>query len=179
MASDSKIEQGLDDSAATPGDLPGQRPASLDRLEVLIGQWEMEASFDAGSFGPGTPAVTARGGRTTFAWLEGRFFLTQRWMVDNPAAPSGIAIIGAGPEPGTFSQHYYDSRGVSRVYTMSLDGGVLRIWRDAPRFWQRYTGVISGDGATIEGAWEGSSDGRDWKHDFGLSYHRTAHAAHG
>jgi hypothetical protein len=179
MTSDDKTKQGLHDSSTSPGDLPGQRPASLDRLDVLIGQWEMEASFGAGAFGPGNPAVTDRSGRATFAWLEGRYFLTQRWTVDNPAAPDGIAIIGAGPAPETFSQPYYDSRGVSRVYTMSLDGGVLKIWRDAPGFWQRYTGVISGDGATIEGAWEGSLDGREWKHDFGLTYHRTAHAAHG
>jgi hypothetical protein len=84
--------------------------------------------------------------------------------------PERHAIIGAGQEPETFAQHYYDSRGVARVYGMSLDGGVWKLWREAPGFWQRYTGVISGDGTTIKGAWEGSADGREWKHDFGLTY---------
>jgi hypothetical protein len=37
----------------SPGDLPGARPVSLDRLDVVIGQWEMEATFKAGFFGPG------------------------------------------------------------------------------------------------------------------------------
>ena len=107
----------------SPGDIPAERPASLDRLDVLIGRWEMNASFEAGYFGPGTPPITGRGGRTAFEWLEGRFFLTQRFVNEHPAAPSGIAIIDAGTDPKTFEQHYYDSRGVARVYQMSLDGG--------------------------------------------------------
>jgi len=175
MASnDDSREQRPAGPAESPGDVPAERPASLDRLDVLVGDWEMEASFEAGYFGPGTQAVTARGGRTTFEWLEGRFFLTQRFAVDNPAAPSGMAIIGVGDEPETFAQHYYDSRGVARVYHASLGGRVWRLWRAAPGFWQRYTGVISDDGKTITGAWEGSADGQEWKHDFGLNYRRKA-----
>ena len=88
----------------------------------------------------------------------------------HPAAPSGMAIIGVADEPGIFSQHYYDSRGVARVYQMSLDGGIWKLWREAPGFWQRFTGAISGDGSAIKGAWEASADGREWKHDFGLDY---------
>ena len=130
----------------------------------------MEATFEAGYFGPGSPAMTNRGGRTTFEWLDGRFFLTQRFVTAHPAAPSGIAIIGAGPRPDTFTQHYYDSRGVTRVYQMTLNGNRWELWRQAPGFWQRYTGRISDDGNTITGAWEGSADGQEWKHDFGLTY---------
>ncbi len=115
-----------------PGDVPAERPQSLDRLDALTGQWDMEATFEAGSFGPGSPAMTARGGRTTFAWLEGRFFLTQRFITEHPAAPSGIAIIGAGTQPDTFTQHYYDSRGVARVYQMTLDGGVWKLGSVSP-----------------------------------------------
>jgi len=153
-----------------PRDVPAGRPVSLDSLDVLTGQWEMEASFEAGYFGPGSPAITGRGGRTTFEWLEGRFFLTQRFTNEDPAAPSGIAIIGTGTSPRTFTQHYYDSRGVARTYQMTLDGRTWKLWREAPGFWQRYTGLISQDGNTITGAWEGSADGREWSHDFALTY---------
>jgi hypothetical protein len=155
---------------AGPGDVPAGRPTSLDRLDVLVGEWEMEATFEGGYFGPGSPAITARGGRTTFEWLEGRFFLIQRFVAEHPAAPNGIAIIGAAPEPETFIQHYYDSRGVTRLYQMTLGGNVWKLWREAPGFWQRYTGTISSDGTTITGSWEGSPDGQEWKHDFGLTY---------
>jgi hypothetical protein len=81
-----------------------------------------------------------------------------------------MAIIGVAEEPGIFAQHYYDSRGVARVYQMSLDDGIWKLWREAPGFWQRFTGEISRDGSAIKGAWEGSADGREWKHDFGLDY---------
>jgi len=161
----------------SPGDVPAERPASLGRLDALIGRWEMEATFDAGYFGSGSPAVTERGGQTTFEWLDGGFFLTQRFAVDHPVAPSGLSIIGTGAEPDTFTQHYYDSRGVARTYQMTLDGGVWRLWREAPGFCQRYRGVISGDGTRITGAWESSPDGQEWKHDFGLTYIRSGPAA--
>lgn len=161
------------DAGGNPGDVPSSRPGSLDRFEALIGVWEMEATFHAGYFAPGTPAITNRGGITTFDWLEGKHFLIQRFVNEHPAAPSGIAIIGAGQEPGELEQHYYDSRGVARVYRTSLEGRVWNLWREAPGFWQRYSGLISQDGEQIEGAWEGSRDGVDWKHDFDLTYMKT------
>jgi hypothetical protein len=34
----------------------------------------------------------------------------------------------------TSSQHYYDSRGVARIYQMSLNDGGWKLWRD-PDFW--------------------------------------------
>lgn len=153
-----------------PADVPADRPAFIDRLDALIGQWEMEATFGEGSFGPGSPAVTNRGGLTTFEWIDGRFFLSQRFVIEQPDAPSGIAIIGPDEGSESFTQHYYDSRGVARDYQMRLDGKVWKLHRAAPGFWQRYAGVISDDGTTITGAWEMSADGRDWTHDFDLSY---------
>ncbi len=56
---------------------------------------------------------------------------------------------------------------------MSLDGGIWNVWREAAGFWQRFTGVIAGDGSVIKGAWEASADGLEWKHDFGLAYLKT------
>ena len=157
-----------------PADVPADRPAALAPLDALAGAWEVEASFDAGYFGPGTPPVTERGGRTTFEWLAGKYFLIQRFTVEHPAAPSGIAIIGTGEAPGTLSQHYYDSRGVARSYGMSLDQGVWKLWRDAPGFCQRFTGIFTPGGKVIDGVWEKSADGSDWQHDFRLTYRKLA-----
>src|SRR6266568_1376801 len=134
-----------------PGDIPAERPAALDHRDVLTGTWEMEARFGAGYFGQGSPAITGRGQRHR----------------DHRS----------GRGAGHLSQHYYDSRGVARVYQMTLDGREWKIWREAPGFWQCYTGVISDDGTTITGAWEGSPDGREWKHDFGLTYIKTGSPA--
>lgn len=157
----------------SPGDVPASRPVVLDRLNVLVGTWQMEATFQAGYFGPGAPEVTNRDGTTTFEWLQGEFFLVQRFANDHPAAPSGIAIIGVAGEREPFTQHYYDSRGVGRVYFTSLEDRVWKVWREAPGFWQRYKGALSEDGSRIDGAWEGSVDGSNWRHDFDLTYTRV------
>ena len=143
---------------------------SLASLEPLVGEWSMAAAFE-----PPTPPVDA-GARVSFSWMPGCRFLVERWEVPIPEAPDGIAIIGADPErPGRYLQHYFDSRGVARVYKMTLQEGVWKLWRDEPDFSpldfeQRYTGGFSEDGRTIDGAWEICHDGTTWEHDFGLTY---------
>ena len=142
---------------------------SLDALEPLVGDWSMVPTFK------GMPPAEA-GARVSFGWLPGKRFLIERWEVPVPEAPDGIAIIGADPEnQGAYLQHYFDSRGVARVYKMSLEDGVWKLWRDEPDFSpldfsQRYTGTFSDDGKTVVGAWEICSDGKTWEHDFDLTY---------
>ena len=114
-----------------------------------------------------------------FEWMTGEQFLIERWEVPVPEAPDGLAIIGFDEGPGTFLQHYFDSRGIARVYAMSLEDGVWTLWRDAPdfsplEFAQRYTGTFSDDGTTIVGRWEIAHDGSTWEHDFDLTYVRVA-----
>jgi hypothetical protein len=137
---------------------------AVERLDALIGDWSMEAGPPGGPPWPGEA-------RVSFEWLEGRTFLIQRWTIDVPEFPDGIAIIGAGDQPETFRQHYFDSRGVHRIYEMTLDDGVWKLWRDAPDpFPQRYTATFSDDGATIAGRWEKAEDGSNWETDFDLTY---------
>ena len=141
----------------------------LGGLEPLVGEWSLLASF-------GDVPPTDIGARATFEWLPGRQFLVERWAIPVPEAPDGIAIIGADPDSeGAYLQHYFDSRGVARVYKMSLEDRVWRLWRDEPDFSpldfaQRYTGTIRDDGTTIAGAWEICHDGKTWEHDFDLTY---------
>jgi hypothetical protein len=89
-------------------------------LAALIGDWTLEAAFP--QMGPG-----GVGGRCTFEWMPGERFLVQRWEVDEPNAPDGVAILGPDPGGLGYHQHYFDSRGVARVYEMSLDDGVWRL----------------------------------------------------
>jgi hypothetical protein len=148
--------------------LPADRNPALDRLDSLVGKWSLEATPPGGPSWPGEAWVS-------FEWLEGRTFLIERWTVDLPEAPDGIAIIGAGDGPETFRQHYFDSRGVHRIYEMTLDGGVWKLWRDAPDpFPQRFTGSFDDDGKTINGRWEKAEDGSDWTTDFDLTYRKKS-----
>lgn len=142
---------------------------ALKALERLVGEWSMVPTFE----GIPPPGV---GAPVSFEWLSGGRFLIQRWEVPVPEAPDGIAIIGCDPErEGYYLQHYFDSRGVARVYRMTLEGRVWKLWRDQPdfsplEFSQRFTGEFSDDGRTIAGAWEIRHDGKDWEHDFDLTY---------
>jgi hypothetical protein len=157
-----------------PADL---RPRSLDRLERLVGQWNLESSFRAGQLGPDTPATVMRGGRTTFEWMDGGAFLIQRFTSTH-AAPlsgtvSGMAVIGPVTDTeADFTQHYYDSRGVARVYHMTLEGDLWTLSREAPGFCQRYLATISPDSTVMTGAWEKSADRHEWEYDFGLTYRK-------
>jgi hypothetical protein len=145
---------------------------SLAALEPLVGEWSMVPTFK------GMPPVEV-GAPVSFEWLPGGRFLIERWEVPVPEAPDGIALIGPDPQgEGTFLQHYFDSRGVARVYKMSLEAGVWRLWRDEPDFSpldfaQRFTGTFSSDGETISGRWEICHDGTTWEHDFDLTYRKA------
>jgi hypothetical protein len=126
------------------------------------------------SFAPS--AAEAPRASTTFEWLPGRRFLIQRWEVDHPEAPDGIAIIGFDADRDTLLQHYFDSRGVARVYEMVFADRVWTLERraSAPDFSQRYSGALSDDGNTIAGRWESSEDdGETWSKDFDLTYTRV------
>jgi hypothetical protein len=146
---------------------------SLAALEPLVGEWSMAAAF-----GDEPPVDVSA--RVSFEWLPGERFLVQRWEVPVPEAPDGIAIIGADPEnEARYLQHYFDSRGVARVYKMSLENGLWKLWRDEPDFspldfHQRFAGNFSDDGTTIAGSWETSPDGESWEHDFDLTYTKVA-----
>jgi Protein of unknown function (DUF1579) len=139
----------------------------LDQLAVFVGDWRMTSSI-------ATEAQTPPPAHASFEWLEGRRFLIQRWRVDHPEAPDGIAIIGFDEDQGTYLQHYFDSRGVARVYEMSIADRVWTLVRIAPGFSQRFTGTFNEAGDTISGRWERSNDGSSWERDFDLTYTRDA-----
>ena len=140
---------------------------TLESLDVFVGEWSMSSSFAP------DPDIGPRA-RTTFEWLPGRQFLIQRWEVEHPDAPDGIAIIGFDTDKATLLQHYFDSRGIARIYQMTFAGKVWTLQRKAaaPDFSQRFTGTF-GDDDTIVGRWESSSDGSNWSPDFELTYTRV------
>ena len=132
--------------------------AAMRHLAPLAGEWTIEAR---------PPGVEPVAGRATFEWTAGGSFLLARWEVEHPDFPDGIAVFG----PDT--QHYFDSRGVARVYDARLEDGVLTLSRDDPDFAQRYRGTFDEDGSAIRGAWERAMDQVTWQHDFDLDYLRT------
>jgi hypothetical protein len=139
--------------------------SELEPFEALVGTWTTEATHRM------YPSMVVRG-RSTFEWLEGKRFLIQRSVTDHPEFPDAMAVFGVTDEQ--FSMHYFDSRGVYRVYAVSLSEGTLRFARDAPGFSQRFTGTFSDDGNTITGLAELSQDGSTWDDDLAITYRRAA-----
>lgn len=78
--------------------------------------------------------------------------------------------------------HYFDSRGVARIYQIGFMDGVWKLWRDAADFSaldfaQRFAGTFSSDGKTIDGRWESSHDGTTWEDDLQITFRRTTPAS--
>ena len=143
-------------------------------FEVLIGAWHGEGEL------PTDPPLKL----TVDATIErlGEFIVFS--TVGEPAAvPDTISIIGGAPDGEPQPMHYFDSRGVQRLFLMALEGSTLKIWRapgedwngpNGPGFNQRFIGEISTDENSIQGRWERGmgADGNEWEIDFPISYVR-------
>ena len=139
---------------------------ALEELEVLIGEWTMEAIPPGGEPWPGEA-------HATFEWLEGDQLVLERSTVEMPEAPDSLCVIGCDAANGTYYQLYTDDRGVCRVYEMSIGDGEWKLWREGDPFAQRFTAKISDDCNRIEGRWEAAKDGSNWENDFDLVYTRV------
>jgi hypothetical protein len=143
-----------------------ERDGRLAALAIFVGEWIEQVEV------PGAPP-----GRTSFEWDLKGTFLVQRAISPLPEYPDGLMIISLAPDG--YLQHYFDSRGVVRLYRMSLENRTWTLYRTEPdftplEFAQRFVGTISPDGNRIEGPWETSyDDGQTWERDFLLSYTRV------
>jgi hypothetical protein len=159
-----------------PTTTPG--PA-LKLLTSLLGHWNSEATH------PALPGVIVHG-EVTAEWLEGERFLIHRARTDHPDFPDAISIIGytdqdrvdktagrgsAAGEP-ELTMHYFDSRGVFRLYDFAIDAKSYRFQRLAPGFSQRLTGTFTDNGNTIVGRSQLCQDDATWHDDLQITYRR-------
>lgn len=142
----------------------GTTNPKVETLAMMVGEWAVEATH------PALRDTVARG-TTTYEWLEGRQFLIQRTRLDHPDVPDSVSVIGA--PGGDLMMHYFDSRGVYRLYDLSFADGVLTIWREAPGFSQHYTGTVADGGHRVDGLWTLSRDGSTWTDDLRINYRRV------
>jgi hypothetical protein len=138
------------------------RDPMLERFDALIGTWATEATH------PLFDGVVL--GSVTFEWLEGGRFLIMRSRNEHELFPDAISVIGAPENGDGLVMEYFDSRGVRRTYGISLDDGVLRIWRDHPGFDQRLSATLGPE--AFEGQWQLAETPDDWRDDLKVSYRR-------
>lgn len=129
-------------------------------LNALVGEWTVEAKH------PAFPGLVVPG-RAKFEWLEGGHFLIQRAQAGHPDFPDSLWVIGDD------KAHYFDSRGVRRVYEMSVEEGGWRIWRDEPGFRQRFEGRLSDGDNTFSGVWELAQDDEHFESDLEIVFRRA------
>jgi hypothetical protein len=150
---------------------------ALHALNRLVGTWTTEATH------PGLPGVTVHG-TVDIEWLEGDRFLIHRSRFDHRDFPDSISIIGfmerdrddkapVTADESQLAMHYFDSRGVFRVYGVSIEETSWRIWRDATGFSQAFIGRFSDDGDSIAGRWQLSEDDHTWNDDLEITYRRS------
>jgi hypothetical protein len=142
----------------------------IEALRRLVGEWTTEMTH------PNFDGVVH--GTVTVEWLEGERFLIHRARTDHPDFPDAISIVGdmehdrvGDQAESSLSMHYYDSRGVFRVYRVSVDDRTWKIWRDDPTFAQRFIGTFDGD--AIAGVWQLSRDNETWADDLKINYLRV------
>ncbi|MDQ0428593.1 hypothetical protein QOZ98_001419 [Planomicrobium stackebrandtii] len=146
------------------------RKEMLRHLDFFIGTWKVEITHP--HLEP-TPII----GHTSFEWLDDSY-VVQRMHIEKPEFPSSMIVYEWHSETGRYLQHYFDSRGVTRLYQMTFEDRVWKLWRDSPDFssldfCQRFVGEIDEAGNTIESSWEQSGDGVSWTHDFKVLYRRN------
>ncbi|MBA3789367.1 hypothetical protein H0X32_03150 [Patescibacteria group bacterium] len=138
---------------------------ALKVFEPVIGVWDTVGTH---------PMVDSPlHGRASFEWHESGAFIIQHTSIEDSRFPDGVAIFASDDALGIHSMVYFDERGVSRIHQVRMDGNVLRWWRDAPGFSQRYSLTISEDQQSMVGKGELSKDGVTWEKDLDLNYTRT------
>lgn len=151
----------------------------MQRLDRLVGDWTTEATH------PAMPGVVVHG-TAKVEWLEGERFLIHRARTDHADFPDSISILGStdqdragkdgkAAESSHLTMHYFDSRGVSRVYDASVEAE-WRWWRTAPGFSQRFVGTFKDGGDTIVGVSQVCEDDVQWKDDLAITYRRVKRA---
>jgi len=139
--------------------------ADVKQWQRLVGRWDTEATHRL------MPGVVING-NSVFEWLEDQRLLIQRSHYDHPDIPDAVTVTGI--LDGQPTMHYFDPRGVHRVFAVEFTGDTWRYWNEAPGFSQRFTGTFSDNGDRIDGGVDLCQDGVTWMHDLAITYRRVS-----
>lgn len=137
---------------------------ALAPLNILVGKWDVMMTHTA------LPAPLSW--QDSIDWLEDAFLIWHWQGKDEVPRATSIISRNQNEESGKYVMFYYDSRGVSRIFEMSFKDNIWKFWREDSDFFQRFEGKISEDGNVIIGKGENSEDGREWEHDYDITYKR-------
>ena len=133
----------------------------------LVGDWTTEATH---AFLPGVVIS----GRSSMELLGVDGFLLHRTWYDHPEIPDAVSLLG-GDEV-----HYFDARGVVRLFalTVTADGWMMERPQRGEDFGQRMTWVVDHEAKMIRGNSQLSCDGVRWDDDLEVVYRRASVGRH-
>jgi hypothetical protein len=140
------------------------RNEALAKLDGLAGEWDLTMT-DAWFLD--SPDVKVLG-KATIQWLDDAFLhMRSTWEDDSTIT----WVFGRSDPHERLTVLSHDSRGVCRVFQMTLDDGEWLMERADPDFHQRFVGTVSAD--RIDARTEASEDeGKTWRKDFDLIFER-------
>lgn len=119
---------------------------ALQRLEKLIGQWELTGR----SLHSKEDDIS---GSATFEWILDGFYLLHKSTMIMQSQDFKIqsrAIIGYDPETDTFPELVYTNMGSTPLsYAWQIKGNEVTHWTDG----SKYTGEFSDNGNILDGGW--------------------------
>jgi hypothetical protein len=135
-------------------------------FERIIGEWRSMGTH------PALPGVTLHG-RVSFAWQDRGAFLVWRSEIEHPLFPDGIAIVGSDDAAGTIFISYFDERGTSRRYDVTLGENGFAMQRADPKFAQCMTFSLEAGDRRMVSKGEMSREGAAWEPDLSQTFERV------
>ena len=130
-----------DNNNALIGNLPETPNPDLKKLNRLIGKWKVSG-----------PDID---GEATFEWMEGGFFMIQRFEFTYGGGKiKGIEYTGFDEDTQTLRSHMMDIRGSNFTYTWDIEGDTLWYWFGDKGSQTFSRGTFSADGNTVTGRWQ-------------------------
>lgn len=139
---------------------------ALQALSFLIASWRTEGTH------PDVPDKTFHG-RSSFEWVESGVFLIMHSEIDEPEIPSGVAIFGSDDGAERIYMVYFDERGVSRKFDVTVGINEVTCRRDRPKFSQIMRLRVDGGGDRLVGSGRRSEDSAALQDDLSLTYTRV------
>lgn len=121
------------------GRLPARPHGLLRTLQPLVGTWKISG-----------PEVD---GMTRWAWMEGGFFLIQRFDVQHEGRQQGVEYIGFDEETATLRSRLMQSNGARFTCTYEIDGDTWHCWFGNKGSRTHARAVFSADGRSMRGRW--------------------------
>ena len=139
-------------------------------LQRFIGDWTCEATH------PQMKGVIT--GTASFAWLGSEKFVVWRSHIDHPDVPDGMSVLGdcahataEAKEPAKWQMHYFDTRGVYRLFEARLDSDGFEVVREDDAWPQRFRCVLADGDQRIDMTTQLRKDGR-WVDDLKMTLRR-------